>query len=122
MRDRLWSGGIDHGALMIRGQEPGGECAATVVGQPLCIWQSNEGGHIVSEAAKRMGNPRACTWVARRQESASLQIGSRAVNIRHRLHRHEERHVIDMLREMRQRAANPATALSVLRPVERALH
>ena len=89
---------MDHRALMIRRQESGSEGAATIVGQPLGIWQSDEGGYIVSEAAQGLGNPRSSTWITRWQESASLQVGSRAVDIRHGLHRHEEGHLIDMLR------------------------
>ena len=79
-------------------------------------------GTLSAETAERIRHPRTRARKTGQQKSRGLQIRRRPVEVRFRLHRHQERHVVHVPGQMRQRAAHPASALLVLRPFKQAPH
>ena len=119
--DRCRRRGLDHRSLVGDRQEARAEVALLVVGQAPHIGQHDESGQVVALAAERVAGPGAEAWEPRQQEPGVHQIAARAVDVGPRLHRHQERDVVHVAREMRHQAAHPASRLPVPAELERRL-
>ncbi len=116
--DRRAAAGIDDRSLVRHGQKAGTEVAFLVVGQTARVRQHDERRQIVGLAAQRVTDPRAQARKAGQQKTGVHQVAAGTVHVRLRSHRHEESHVIDARRGVRQQAADPAAALAVLLELE----
>ena len=120
--DRIRPADADHRALM-RGRQKAGPPVARPVGRKAArVGQHDERRQIVGQASQPVGHPRPHAGKARQHEAGVLHERGRAVDVRLRDHRMDERDVVDARGQVRHQVAHPFAALAVLLPVPRALH
>ena len=89
---------------MGHGQEARGEVPLRVVGQASRVGQDDERRQVVRQRAQAIRDPGPQAREAREQEPGVHHVAGRAVDVRLRGQRHQERHVVDAGRQVREDA------------------
>ena len=114
--------GVEDRALVGDGQEPGGEVPLLVVRQAAGVRQDDERRQVVREPAEAVGEPCPEAREPGQHEPGVHHVAGRAVHVRLRRDRHQERHPVHVPGEVREDGTHPPPALPVLLERERALH
>ena len=102
------------------GRKPAEKLPGWLYGKPRGSGSTTNVGRLSRQAAEAVGDPGAHAGKAGQEEAGVLHVAGRAVDVRLRGHRHQERQVVDAAGHVREDAADPAAGLAMLLERERA--